>query len=475
MPDANTTGPFGMEPEDPARAAVAADDGLAWPKPEIFPTSLVAPVRGDSPPTAGSVLVALEAVTGRRPEVLETIVPEDPAIRWTMVLALEGLSSPCIVWTEPARAIGPDDLPDPAIARLRWTLGFETVLGAEAGPSAAFAEFSALLSLVVRAFPEMPALLDAATRRWFPRDELLRLFVGAGGEPESTPEATEDVLWRVVAVGRSERPDDEERLWLHTMGLWRCGLPELEMLEVPGRHVHGAVLLLNGIAALSLTEPLPSPGGVAEVGSNVRVSFQPWEDVVRFLDPGALGSIADRRAEEEPGAINPLLGVRAVVCGPEPRGQFRQVWSWPSEAVRLIERGEAGLYLSTHATRRQSRRARTTWPEFATAFAAIRRAGEGRGEDPSFLVKAAVGSGADAESAREHLWFEVKEVRGHRAEGKLLNDPQLAKHLTLGQIVPVEVELVSDWRVLLPDGSYGPASAHRLLEAVDRFRGGPSA
>ena len=97
------------------------------------------------------------------------------------------------------------------------------------------------------------------------------------------------------------------------------------------------------------------------------------------------------------------------------------------------------------------------------------------GPRPSFLVKASVPGGGDAEGAREHLWFEVKDIRGDRAEGKLLNDPHLARHLSLGDLVPVELDLVSDWRVDLPEGQFGPSSADRLLAAVDRFREGPSA
>lgn len=463
-----------FEPADPADAAasLSTEGGAGWPVQEMYPTSLVAPIRGEAPPTPQAVLEALARAAGGRPAVLDTIAPEDPEIRWNMVLALEGVASPCIVWVEPARAIGPDDVPDPSIARLRWTLGFETLLGGRLDGAArageAFAEYVALVSLVTRAFPEVPAILDASTRRWFSREELERLFVGPDGEPE----ATEDVLWRVVAVGRSERPDDEERLWLHTMGLARCGLPELEMLEVPGGHVRGAVTLLNGIAALCLTEPLPSPGGVISVGVNLRVSFQPWKEVVRYLDSGALGSVADRRADEEPGSINPLLGVRAVICGPEPKGQYRRIWCWPDEAVASIERGEAGIYLSPNATRRLARRARRTWGEFATAFASIRKVRPAATSEPAFLVKASVPGGADPERGREHLWFEVKDIRGDRAEGRLLNNPHLARHLALGEVVPVELDLVSDWRVDLPEGQFGPTTADRLLAAIDRFRSG---
>lgn len=465
-----------LEPSDPAEAAasLSSESGGEWPAQELFPTSLVAPIRGEAPPTPHAVLEALSRASGSRPAVLDSIAPEDPEIRWNVVLAVEGLSSPCIVWVEAARAIGPDDVPDPAIARLRWTLGFETMLGGRldgtARASEVFAEYVAMLSLVTRAFPEVPAILDTATRRWFGRDELERLFVGPDGEPE----ATEDVLWRVVAVGRSERPDDEERLWLHTMGLARCGLPELEMLEVPGGRVRGAVTLLNGVAALCLTEPLPPPGGIASVGVNLNVSFQPWKDVVRYLDSGALGSVADRRADEEPGSLNLLLGVRAVICGERPKGQYRSIWCWPDEAVASIERGEAGLYLSPAATRRLARRARHTWGEFATAFASLRGRPAAGSPSPSFLVKASVAGGADAEGIREHLWFEVKDIRGERAEGTLLNDPHMAKHLALGALVPVELDLVSDWRVDLPEGQFGPTTADRLLAAIDRFRGGPA-
>ncbi len=463
--------PDDPSPEDPGSGLLStspdgAVDERAWDLPQPFPTSLVGLWPGATPPTADEVTRGLANFVGAPITVLEEIEPEDEAIAWNRVLEVPGLASPVIVWAEPAQAMGPDDLPDVSLVRHRWVVGCEAMLS-EQDP---LNDFIALMRLLAGSFEAIPAVLDTATRQWFVREELVSLFLA------DEPAATEEVLWRVHAAGRAEQLESEDRVWLYTVGLWRCGCPELEMLELPGQHVGTAITLLNGIAMLALGNSLPPPGVVAAIGENLRVAFRPWREAAAYLDSDSVGSLADRRQGEEVGALNPLTGVRAAVCDPEPKGTFRKVWTWPAEAIRLLEDGRGAIYLSERSTRQLARQARATWPEFATAFAAVGRALDDairRGEPttrPAFLVKAAFAARGNPDRGREHLWFEVKRLRGDAVEGELLNTPQLATHLRPGETVDIEREAVTDWRVMLPGQGFGPGNAPTLLEAVDRFR-----
>lgn len=451
-----------LSDEDAAAPAAVAED--AWTLPQPFATSLVGLWPGADAPEPDEVVEAFARFLREDIRILETIEPEDGAIEWNRVLAVPGLPAPVIVWAERARAMGPDDLPDAALASYRWVVGCESMLSTEAP----LEDFIALVRLLAGSIEGTPAVLDAMTRQWFTRPELESLFLA------DEPEATEEVLWRIQAVGRAERLQDDDRIWLYTVGLWRCGKPELEILELPGRHVGAGVALLNGIAALALAAPIPQPGTVAAIGQNLRVAFRPWREAAAYLDAASVGSVADRRAAEEAGELNPLMGVRAAICDPEPRGTFRPLWTWPAQAVALIEEGRGALYLSERSTREIARRANRTWPEFATAFASVGRHRRLREEARSaegelaFLVKAAFSDAGDPERGREHLWFEIKSLRGDSVEAELLNAPQLATHLKPGDTVAIDRSSVTDWRVILPEGGFGPANAEELLRAIDR-------
>jgi len=456
------------QPEDLGSLPLAglADDDRTWELPQPFPTSLVGLWPGETMPTPDEVTQAFARFVGEAVAVHEEIEPEDGAIEWNRVLSVPGLHAPVIVWVERARSFGPDDLPDARLAATTWVLGCESLLSEQAPLD----DFIALMRLLAGAMEEIPAVLDAMTRQWFRREEIEALFLA------DEPAATEEILWRIHAVGRAAEIHAESPVWLYTVGLWRCGKPELEMLEVPGRFVEIAVTLMNGIAALAIAGPLPRPSVVASIGENLRVAFRPWQDVAQYLDANAVGSEADRRHAEEPGALNPLTGVRAVICDPAPKGTYRSVWSWPEAALRLIEDGRGALYLSERSTLQLARMARLTWPEFATAFASIDRAVDDaseRGEHrhvPAFLVKAAFADARDPERGREHLWFEIRSLRGDRVSAELLNTPQLATHLRPGDVVAIERDSVTEWRVMLPNGGFGPHNAHELLQAIDRYR-----
>lgn len=473
--------PMRPVPEDPSAfvdlTSLPADvqvDDRAWSMTDPFPTSLIGLWPGTTLPSVDEVTRAFAEFIGEAVIVIEDIAPEDDSIRWSRVLSVPGLASPVIIWGEAARSFGPDDLPAgqiapqlaARIANARWVIGCESLLSEQAPLN----DFIALMRLLAGSFSAMPAVLDAMTRQWFQREEIESLFLS------DEPAATEEVLWRVHAIGHSEQLGDDDRVWLYTVGLWRCGKPELEILELPGRHVSGAVTLLNGIASLALNGPLPVPDAVAVIGENLRVAFRPWQEVVPYLDPESVGTIADRAAAEEPGVLNPLMGVRAVVCDAEPKGTYRKIWSWPERAIRQLEEDRAAIYLSERSTHQHARIARLTWPDFATAFVSVEQtvsAAVRNGRSvlpPPFLVKAAFGGTNDAEDRREHLWFEVRRLQGDSVEATLINSPRIATHLSEGTVLVIGRNEISDWRVLLPEGGYDPRRATALLAAIDTYR-----
>ncbi len=449
----------------PATAETEPAGESAWQLGEPFPTTLIGLWPAETPPEVEAVTQAFAAFVGEPVAVIEDLPPQDESIRFSRVLSVPGLPAPVIVWAEPARHIDPNELPDASLASARWVVGCESLLSV----NAPLDDFIALVRLLAGSIPALPAVLDAMTRQWFLAGELLSLFLA------DEPTATEEVLWRIHAIGRSAEIGEDDRVWLYTVGLWRCGKPELEILELPGRHVSAGVTLLNGVAALALAGPVPTPDAVAVVGQNLRLRFRPWREVVPFLDPASVGSLADRSAAAEAGAPNPLMGVRAVLCDAEPKGSYRKIWTWPERAIAELEGDRAAIYLSDRSTQQIARVARSTWPLFAEAWMRVAQlAAALRVADiapPTFLVKAAFEHEQERERGREHLWFEVLSLDHEgAAEVTLINDPQIATQLQEGDRVRIDPREVSDWRVLLPETVIGPRHAALLDRAIEGYR-----
>jgi hypothetical protein len=321
-------------------------------------------------------------------------------------------------------------------------------------PAKAYEEWVSLLSGLAGAF-DTPAILDAVTGHWLQLEQLDDLAHDPPGQPPV------ESLWVIHAVFDKSKTTGTQ--WLHTHGLWRCGRPELEMLEVPAEHAGDAGRLLNSIAALVLDEEaLPAPGETYSIGPEIDVTLHPWQALMGQVSRGTGGGAADRAGDD-----NPHAGVRAVVCGPQPIGAFRKQWVWPREAAEFISHDRAVLYHSERETQRAANLARGRWGELATAFAA---APSGEPKRAVFTVKAAFaqpGAASDALQGREHMWIEVHEFRGDSARGELINQPLQIASLKRGEILTICREDVSDWKVFTPAGAFAPTDVPALWRTLD--------
>ncbi len=412
------------------------------------------------PPSAEEVGRALATWVGREVNAESGNPDADDGMLWALMLKIPGVTNPVVMWAERALPADPAQLPDEGMRSCRWVLCMQTVL--EAGEQ--HAEYFHLVAMMAGAFPEITGILDVANGRRYPRAELEAQFLNADAVPN------DEFVWTITAVAPEE--SDQAPMMLFTTGLARCGLPELELLEVPSMHAQTAAVLMNHVASLLLEAPPPEPRERMEIGPETEIALVPWREVAQFMEDSVPGSLAFRQlaGSQNDGS---LQGVRAVICAPEQAGTFRKVWTWPREVIERMETGRAVLYASEHSAAATQRRAQRTWPAFATAFASLRRATrpEVAALAPeAFHVQAPVG-GADLEDRREQGWFLVQKFDGDVVEAALVDDPVTRRDVHAGAEMRVARTDITDWRVLLPDGVYGPDAGDALLQAVDRLRG----
>jgi uncharacterized protein YegJ (DUF2314 family) len=314
-------------------------------------------------------------------------------------------------------------------------------------------EYVALLRML--ATLPSPAVLDMTTMQWHCGHELLDLISSPPAEPRP------EILWTIHAVG-DHAGNERGTRWLHTHGLWRCGLPELEMLEVPQAFAAGGASLLNEIATFALEIGLPPPGKPFFIGPGLEMLLQPWEPVAEQVAAPHSGGLDDREGDDDS-----HRGVRAVVCGTKPGAGLRHRWMWPERAVNGLANGDSSVFRTESAATRQAQLARDRWDEFALAFEALRRSSRADHKQAEFMVKAVVSAESADPDSREHLWFDVQGFDGARARGRLVSTPSTVPTPKVGAVIPVAREMVSDWSVRLPPrGAFGPNDVPALRRAV---------
>lgn len=422
------------------------------------PSNVIALWPGETPPSLTEALAGLQQRLGEGVELIDELdvaedSPDAPSqVVWAAAIKLPGLVEPVVCWAQAAAPAASGQLGDPRAEACRWAFGIEAVLGDDP-----VGEHFHVLRTLCHAFPDVPMVLDVNSTRCFTREELERMFT-------SDVEPSPHELWAIHAVADMDKGSPA---WIHTHGLWRCGLPELEMLEVPQSHLRSAVDVLNTVASLLLESSPPAPGEPLEIGQDLAVALQPWQEVVRFVPPEAHGSMRDRSHDESEHS-----GVRAVVCAAKPQGTFRKVWVWPREVVEHFNQDGAVRYLSARETARQSAAARAAWPELATAFAAAQKRGllNPQRLRAVFLVKAGFSADGAADpdaEHREHLWFKIESFKGQAARGELINQPFSIPSMQSGKRYDIPAAIVSDWHVQMQQGIFGSDRIAELWSALD--------
>jgi len=446
------------EPE-PAEQANPEDP---WELPEPNPSGWVVFWPHAEAPTRDEIGSAFAAWLGHE---LEGESPEEneEGTLWAFTFGMEGLEVPVLVWAEEAQSLDGEDVED-AVKRCRWVIRMQAMLPFDEPHESYFR----LVALMAGAIGDSPGILDAVTGHFLPRNVLESGFLA----PEALPH--ERWLWRVSGAGlASPTEGGEHPTMLFTTGLWRCGRPELELLELPASHVRAGLIMLDAMAGLLLEGEMPAAGEVFEVGPGLPVTLQPWREVAATMDAGMPGSAAFRAAAGHAGDASPLLGVRAVICHPEPVGAYRKVWSWPREAIAAIESGHAALYATEHATKASMRRAQRRWETFATAFASLKKSDAEVAKEVrehGFTVQAPLENGKDPDRV-EQAWFCMKRFEAGKVVGALLEKPRSRDDLDAGSEVMLDPVTITDWRVEMPEGDFGPEKWQELLPAVDRLRG----
>lgn len=321
--------------------------------------------------------------------------------------------------------LGPLDLE--AARRARWLLGVEMFLD----PQDLLGSFQFQLRLLAQAaVPGLVAVWDDNALVVRP-GRLVRDLSNSLTPPRAS---TLYAIHSVCGYGGT---------WLHTHGLTRTGLPELDMVAVPADNLREAYDLVDVVADTLLSGVAPDEDRMLGVGEGLVLRAVSLEEGLPAIPERFVGGSRDRSGEMADHAGDRLLLFDARTDGPP---------------VRLLERfAEAGVvYKSQDETERQGALSRERWSTFGQLFAMHRESSW------RFHVKVACPT-REGGDKREHLWFEVLEMAPGRVRGRLMNDPLDVPGLKRGQAAWHSLSELTDWLIVTPAGEYDPEAAPALL------------
>lgn len=292
--------------------------------------------------------------------------------------------------------------------------------------------------------PDMVGIVDYCSER-------MLSSIWARMTAESAVPPSPMYLYSIQAV-----EGDEDEVWLHTHGLNRCGLVELEVLDSSEAQFSIHSSLLNAMANQAICRgDLPDEGepdfiAALPRGGAIVTTWVDWEKAVDWYDTHMVGGVEDRAEDhnEDTGVIyaypsrKDYQDKRFV-----PLSQIPEEWM------------DNPLFLVTNEeTQRMS--------ELARERIDFLRAGLNL-PDSTVLVKVGLDVDADQRDAAgantEHIWFRLEKMDEEFLYGILTQEPYYIKELHEGFKAKIPFRALTDWSIDMGGTIVTPDSAYLLV------------
>lgn len=293
-------------------------------------------------------------------------------------------------------------------------------------------------------FPDAIGVIDYSAEK-----VLSGVWVALAAKSNITPAPR--YLFTVQAVS-----GEEDDVWLHTHGLNRCGLMEVEVIgskkETCQDHFH----ILEATAVRLIDEPWSfSEDDAINVaylsnGMPLMVTWVPWQDAVKNVSEDTLGGINDRK--EENGHAG-YTGAIYMYLTPEDmeNGQYSHI-----DEVDDLLCDNPMIMITNKETERMKMQA-------IERIDYLKRA-VNEGCDAA-LIK--VGLHVDEEHRTktnefEHIWFELNELGKDTFMATLTQEPYYVAGLHEGAVMEIPYTDITDWIIFTEGGRIVPDEVYLM-------------
>lgn len=300
--------------------------------------------------------------------------------------------------------------------------------------------FHLQLKLAMILVPDLIGILDESAEKMLPAG-WARMAASSKVLPSSAD------LFNVQAVNGKDG-----KVWLHTHGLCRCGITELEILESDTKHYQQHYNLLSTYAMFLLDhkESYSPIGQGAYIGRLINgypvvVTCIPWVDGIGEYKKLKLGGAKDRKSGH-----NSKTSIVFLYTSEE--NENNRIFDKVSIYNELW--GDNPLFLfSDEETERMRDVARERFSTVQKAF---------QNPDNAILIK--IGLPLKEKGKAEHIWFELLEVKEDKFKAKLTQEPYDIPDIHTGYEDWYTVNDVTDWIIYTKKCAVNPSNAYLLEE-----------
>jgi hypothetical protein len=377
-------------------------------------------------------------------EVKKSEKPSIEAAEWQLDVTMEGndlpthalMKLPTIPLNEGFKYLPFVD--DELVAKTReskFSFGLETIL--EGHPLYAFHD---QIKKICNLAPDALVFMDENA---FVARDTERFHEIAKSKAPPSPAA----MYNIHFVTKDNKPDSP--VWMHTHGLRRCGLFEIELLSVPNESAELIYNILVTTAAMWMEKGMPPPDRSFAVGHGIEIVWLPWEEAIKTIknEPG------DSQDRNEPHNYP-----TACLFASKKKKKYYEKLSY----FLPILTQHPVFFRSNAETQRMATLAEERFDIFRELFAKY-----GKEKDWDFVVKIGYLTDSDSGSG-EHLWFEVQDIMEDSIEAILTNEPYDIKRMKKGDRGIHKLEGMSDFHIYCPFGAFNPESISILIKALEK-------
>lgn len=257
-------------------------------------------------------------------------------------------------------------------------------------------------------------------------------------------------LFTVQAVCEEDRDD----VWLHSHGLNRCGVTELEVLGSTRDNYNAHYQVIEAMAKrlLELEEPLQpkEPLFLTRLSEEVILvtTLLPWDAAIRFYDEDILGGKEDRTDDGHNGDTS------CIFAYPSAEDLKQERMAPISIYDEILEENPIYMFSESETARMKAlAQERISYVK--------RMAGE---KDIHILVKLGLKIDGDEPDGiqREHIWFELKEISDLSLKAELTQEPYYIEGLHAGDVGEYPIDMITDWIIYGPKRRITPDDVYLL-------------
>lgn len=298
------------------------------------------------------------------------------------------------------------------------------------------------LKIAEAIIPDMLALLDESAERLIPYK-----WVEMTTNTKIVPSAND--LFVVQAVlGKNDE------VWLHTHGLSRCGLTELEVFEANKENYNSYYALISTFASYLIDKieenfnPRENSAyiGVLSDETPVVVTALSWTEALNYYPKLKLGGLKDRK-ESHNTHSSVIFVYQSEKDEKENRVSKVNIYDnlWQDNPIFFISNEETDRMRSLAIER----------------FSYVKE--QFKNKDNKIIIKVGMKT-ADLENpdSLEHIWFELLEIKGNKFRAKLTQEPYNIPDIKVGDEMWFKISEITDWAIYMKDYAINPGTVYLI-------------